>query len=304
MNARSPKEKLMTDNTLYAISENEAKIRAMDDAKLAHWLVSYETITVPTRYGNTHIIASGRKDAPPIILIHAMGVLSTMWLPNVADLSRNYRTYALDTIGDLGKSRLSNPGLYPKNGQAYSQWLVDVYNEIGISQAYVVGASSGGWITMNHAIYAADRVKGIVSLGPMGMPSWMTTLKVLSHLWSVLLFPTQSNLDKIIRWALGDTPSVYEAFGDYMKIGVNSRSRIRMAPPLSFSDDRLRNIKPPTLLMSGERDHPIGNAKEVADRTKRLIPHVQVEIVPNAGHMMSTENPEFVNARILRFLQE
>jgi len=252
----------------------------------------------------THIIACGRKDAPPIVLIHAMGVLSTMWLPNVADLSRNYRTYALDTIGDLGKSRLSNPGLYPKNGQAYSEWLVDVYNEIAISRAHVIRASSSGWITMNHAFYAAGRVKGIVLLGPMGMPSWMKTLKVLSHLWSVLLFPTQSNLDKIIRWALGDNPSVYEAFGDYMKIGVNSRSKIRMALPLSVSDDRQRNIKQPTLLMLGECNHPIGNAKEVANRAIRLIHQVQVEIVPNAGHMMSIENPDFVNARILRFLQE
>jgi len=56
--------------------------------------------------------------------------------------------------------------------------------------------------------------------------------------------------------------------------------------------------------MLGERDNVIGNANEVTDRAQRLIPHVQVEIISEAGHMMNTECPEFANARILSFLRE
>ncbi|HLF73131.1 MAG TPA: alpha/beta fold hydrolase [Anaerolineales bacterium] len=291
----------MPATTSSAVSENAARISALDDARLARWPVPYESFTVPTRYGSTHIIASGRPDAPPLVLIHALGVTSTMWLPNVAALSRDYRTYALDTIGDVGRSTLKQPDLYPRNGQACSQWLVDVFNEIGIGQADVIGASMGGWITMNHAIHAAERVRRIVLLGPMGLPSWLTTLKVLSHLWSVLLFPTRSNLNRIIRWALGDAPSVSEAFAGYLSIGASSRSR-RLAPPLNLSDDQLRKIKPATLLMLGARDNVIGNANEAARRARRQIPHVEVEIIPGAGHMMNTERPELVNARILGFL--
>lgn len=41
------------------------------------------------------------------------------------------------------------------------------------------------------------------------------------------------------------------------------------------------------MLMVGERDNVIGNAREVADRTRRLIPQVQVEIIPRVGHMMN-----------------
>jgi len=48
----------------------------------------------------------------------------------------------------------------------------------------------------------------------------------------------------------------------------------------------------------------IGNAGEVSKRAKRLISNVRVEIIPEVGHMLSAEKPEFVNSRILAFLKE
>jgi pimeloyl-ACP methyl ester carboxylesterase len=263
-----------------------------------------ESLVVPTRYGNTYILASGPQDAPPLFLLPAMGVTSTMWQPNLAALGRKYRIYALDTIGDQGRSTLNDLDVYPRNGKAYSEWLADVFDKLGIEQAQVAGASYGGWLAMNHAIHAPERVSRIVLLGPMGLPSWWTTLKVLSHLWKVLLFPTQANIDQITQWALGNHPSVRAAFADFIALGAREVSKFRLAPPLPISGALLRKIKAPVLLMLGERDNPIGNANEVAKRARRFISRVEVEIIPNAGHMMNTEQPEFVNFRILDFLQE
>jgi len=75
---------------------------------LAFWPVPYESLDVPTRFGSTHIIISRPKDAPPLVLLHGANDSATAWYPNIADLSRNYRTYALDTIGDVGKSVASH----------------------------------------------------------------------------------------------------------------------------------------------------------------------------------------------------
>ncbi len=265
--------------------------------------VPYEILTVPTRYGGTHILASGPEIAPPLVLLSAMGVTSTMWQPNLAALSRDFRVYALDTIGDQGRSALNNMDVYPRNSKAYSEWLKDVFDEIGIKRAHVAGSSYGGWLTMSHAIHAPERVKRIVLLGPMGLPSWWTTIKVLSHLWKVFLFPTQTNIDKITQWALGDHPAVRAAFADFISTGAKDTSKFRLVPPLPIPAAQLRKIKAPTLLMLGERDNPIGNAEEVAKRAKRFIPHVEVDILPNIGHMMNTEMPDYVNSRFLDFLQ-
>ena len=276
----------------------------LDDIELEQWLTPYERLTVPTRYGNTSMVAVGPEGALPLVLLPAMGVTSSMWLPNIAALSRGYRAYALDTIGDLGKSTLYNQDEYPRNGKAYSEWLVDVFNELDIEQADVIGASMGGWIAMNHAIHAPERVRRIVLLGPMGLPSWWTTLKVLSHLWKVFLFPTQTNIDRITQWALGDNPQVREAFADFITMGAKGYSRFKLAPPLPIPDDQLRKIKSLALLMLGERDNVIGSAGEVSKRAKRLISNVRVEIIPEVGHMLSAEKPEFVSSLILKFLQK
>jgi pimeloyl-ACP methyl ester carboxylesterase len=83
------------------------------------------------------------------VLIHAGGVNGTMWAPNIAPLSHQYRVYAQDTIGDFGESILNNSKSYPKPAPDYSIWLIDIFDGLGISQASaVVDSSMGGCKTM------------------------------------------------------------------------------------------------------------------------------------------------------------
>ena len=42
----------------------------------------------------------------------------------------------------------------------------------------------------------------------------------------------------------------------------------------------------------------------VMERATRLIPRIEAEIIPNAGHALSFDQPESVDARILRFLKQ
>ena len=89
--------------------EGEAKYIAAYDATLTLWSVPYESLEVTTRWGSTHIIASGPQDAPTLVLLHGMNLSATMWFPNITDLSRNYCVYAVDTIGSASKSIAVQP---------------------------------------------------------------------------------------------------------------------------------------------------------------------------------------------------
>ena len=59
---------------------------------------------IPTRFGMTHVVTSGPKDAPPLVLLHGMSMTLTMWSANVADFSKEYRVYTVDVMGQPGKS--------------------------------------------------------------------------------------------------------------------------------------------------------------------------------------------------------
>jgi pimeloyl-ACP methyl ester carboxylesterase len=68
-----------------------------------------------------------------------------------------------------------------------------------------------------------------------------------------------------------------------------------------FTDEELKRISAPILLLIG--DHEIMyEPKKALDRATSLIPDLQAEFIPNAGHMLNRDQPEEVNARALKFL--
>ncbi len=144
---------------VFVTEENRAKLMAIYDESLRHWPVPSETFFVDTRFGRTHVIASGDPASPPLFMTHPMGVGGFVWSSIIAPLSEHRRAYALDTIGDIGKSELADPARYPKKGRDYSAWLDDVFTALDVSAADMVAGSMGGWIAMNHAIYAPDRLR-------------------------------------------------------------------------------------------------------------------------------------------------
>jgi pimeloyl-ACP methyl ester carboxylesterase len=60
-------------------------------------------------------------------------------------------------------------------------------------------------------------------------------------------------------------------------------------------------IKSRTLVILGGKDGLVGSATAAAKRA-RNIPGCEIEILPNAGHIMSVDEPEFVSGRIVRLL--
>ena len=67
----------------------------------------------------------------------------------------------------------------------------------------MVAGSMGGWIAMNYAIYAPERLRRLVLLGPMGLAPWRATLGVLGPFMSQRLRPTDAKLDAIITRSSG-----------------------------------------------------------------------------------------------------
>ena len=54
------------NKTVYKSSKGYAALMAFYDVHLQRWPVPYECLTVPTRHGETNIIASGSPGAPPL----------------------------------------------------------------------------------------------------------------------------------------------------------------------------------------------------------------------------------------------
>ena len=90
--------------TIFTTSEGREKYMLAYENMFTLWPVPHESMDVDTQYGSTHINVSGPSDGRPLILLHGAGLSSTTWYRNIADLSAKFRVFAIDTIGDAGKS--------------------------------------------------------------------------------------------------------------------------------------------------------------------------------------------------------
>jgi hypothetical protein len=75
---------------LFKTSKGQAQYFATYDAALGLWPILYESRFVTTPYGRTHVISCGPDDGFPLLLLHAGQASSTMWFPNIADLSGKF----------------------------------------------------------------------------------------------------------------------------------------------------------------------------------------------------------------------
>ena len=73
--------------------------------------------------------------------------------------------------------------------------------------------------------------------------------------------------------------------------------------PSVFSDDELRALRGPVLLLIGQNEVIYDAAKALA-RARALIPNFEGELVPSCKHDMCFSQHRIVDARVLDFLKE
>ena len=269
---------------------------AIYENRIAQWPVPYESRYINTKYGKVFVIISGPADAPPIFLLHASAMGSWSWLYNIEGLNKYYRTYAIDTIGDAGRSTLADIEKFPNDGKSLAELYTAIMDTLGVQKASFMGASQGGFISTNIALYAPDRVDKIILCGPMGYTG--TNLSVLRILFTTM-FPIKLFQKNATHWAFGDDPAVNEAVGEWFSLileGVISRQ----ARPQPFSQEQLQSLNMPVLLLLGKRDGLVG-IPENAKQHVQIIPDVQVEIL-DTGHLISAEKPDEFNRLVIDFL--
>ena len=278
-------------------SKGEAEYASAYDSVLMLWPVPFEEYDVMTRFGTPHVIASGPKGSPSLLVLHATGTSSTMWFPNIGTLSSSYRVYAVDIIGEPGKSQQSS---LLKNREDCANWLGEVMQGLGLKRTNIAGLSYGGWHTLNFSLFFPDKINKIVVLAPAGsiLPlSWpvLLLLRLLPYL-PIKPNPFRSFFNK------GFHPN--ELFARQFASGVK---HFRYPDPNEsiftnvFSEAELSGINFPTLFIVGENE-VIYDPVVAIEKVNQLIPNVETKLIPNASHFVSMEQPSLVNKHIFEFL--
>ncbi|MER7444588.1 alpha/beta fold hydrolase [Micromonospora avicenniae] len=267
------------------------------DAVLAQWPVAVESVDLPSPYGMTRVHSCGPRDGKPLILLHGSGATSTVWFANVGALGRAHRVYAIDIIGNAGRS--VNDGRPVDTRARFMDWLDGLFSGLSLDGASLCGHSYGGWLALNYALHAPHRVHKLALLDPTDC---FTGLRLSYRLRAVPIFvrPNAARMRAFLYWETAGIP-VDPAWLRLVCLGAEV-PRAKVVMPRSPDPDRLRASSVPTLLLLAEksRAHDI---RKVSAKARELMPHIVTAVLPAVSHhSVPTENPAHLNRELVEFL--
>jgi pimeloyl-ACP methyl ester carboxylesterase len=278
----------MNNQSIYKSKAGKKEIMALYDAVLARWPVAHEAFLLPTRHGDTFVIASGEKSAPPLVLLHGSTSNAASWVGDVADYSRYFSVYAVDLPGEPGKSAENRPAW---EGPGFSEWLEDVLDGLNAPKTALLGISQGGWTALRFATAHPDRVTRLVLLAPGGVRPVRLSFILSAVMLSLLGRWGGERINRIVSGKQALHPEAVKFMNTIM-----ANFKARMGKEYLFSDEELKRLNMPTLLIGGEED-ALFPTKAIAKRLQECVPSLQVILIPGMGHALVN-----LSARIIPFL--
>lgn len=288
---------MTTHSPIFKSAEAEARMLAVYDKAMKLWPVPFERRDISTRYGSTHVIVSGPQDASPLVLLHCALMTSAIWSPIISVLSKDHRTYAVDVIGDVGRTVPSNP---PTTEREFANWLVEVYDGLGIEKAKMLAWSFGGFVGTNFAIHEPDRVVKLGLLAPFA-----TFVKGgIGFLFGFIPFivPTRFTSRFFERKLCYQSDFGCEEHSEILYERFRSAKVLFKVPPRVFTDKELQKLTMPTLLLIGEQEF-LYNAKRAVDRAHHVLPNGDVELISKCNHAIVSDQTEYVGSRVATFFK-
>lgn len=268
------------------------------DDSLKQWSSEMESLYIETTFGKTHVIACGPKNAQPLVLLHGMTVSSAMWFANAPVWSKKYRVYAVDTIGDFGKSECIKP---ITTAEEMNTWLNEVFDALKLDQIYLIGHSMGGWIALKFSL-ESERVNKLVLLAPV-MSFCSINWKFPAKLLPAMIFKNSYFIRNLYNWMFAKqsrpNPILYEQFLLGYKYG---RIGLRVAPTV-FKETELQKLQPRTLVLIGENE-VIYSSVNKALKYAEASPKITAKLIPSCSHCLPAEQAQVVNQSVIDFLHE
>lgn len=255
-----------------------------------------------SRASNIHLVRTGQRGRPLVVLIHAVGVDLTYWGEQIEALATSYDVIAYDLPGH-GRSEK------PEEGFGFAEavaTLSQVIEGAEAGPAHLVGLSVGGMIAQHLVLARPDLVSSLSLIDSIStFPDQVrTALRERARLtraegMGAILQPT------IERWFTEDfaarRPDVIERVTRTL-LADDSEVHAGMWEMIATLDTapRLSSVAKPALVMVGEHDPttPVAASRLMADS----IPGATLHVIAGASHMAPLEKPAEINRILTDFL--
>lgn len=250
---------------------------------------------------------SGKRDAPPMLLLHGFAGDGDNWVRFVPYLREHYRLLVPDLPG------FGDTGYLPN--QSYSLLrqiarLKDFMDMLHLDRVHLCGNSMGGYIAAGFAAAHPERIATLALFNAAGVDMTVRSPFYNAALAgeNLLLTRKPADFDQILRLVYHKRPFVPGFLRDYL---VNRAMAAAEDQDLIFHeifgeriwlDEHLPAISAPTLILWGDDDRVLDISS--IKLFQAGVPHAQVAIIPACGHVPMLEKPLSTARVYKRFVEE
>jgi 3-oxoadipate enol-lactonase / 4-carboxymuconolactone decarboxylase len=247
-----------------------------------------------------HYGREGASSGVPLVFIHSLGCDLHIWDGVVPSLSDDYPIVRFDLRGH----GLSDAPPAPYAMRDLASDVVGLLDHLHIEQAILVGVSMGGMVALQTALDFPKRVQALIlcdMAARIGTGDyWDDRINTLREHGIAYLADTI-----LSRWFapefIENNPAIYRGFYNLLT-RTPLEGYIGTCAALRDTDlnDRLVEISVPALVVCGAGDVsvPPHTARAFADS----LPNSHFQLIENAAHLPSVEQPEAVAHAIIQFL--
>lgn len=236
-------------------------------------------------------------DGPALVLIHANPFDHDLWLYQAAHFSTWFKVVSVDIRGYGRSAKITTP--YTLKDMCDD--VMGVLGDLGIEKAVLGGCSVGSGIAIHLGLDHPDTFSALVLVGGNAGVSERYMQRVegytkdlkdyhLKHMKMLVAedFPkTKLGAYILNLWVEREPRLKGEAIAQVFRAGNGTDNT-----------DRLREMKPPVLVINGEYD----NSLPAGRKTAELVPDGTQKILPGTGHACCIEDPAGFDDLVIDFL--
>jgi 3-oxoadipate enol-lactonase len=241
------------------------------------------------------------KNAPPVVLIHSLGMDHTFWNAVAPALTETTAVLVYDC---RGHGRSDKPA-GPYRVEAFADDLADLLDHVGWRAAVVAGASMGGCITLAFAAAYPQRAAG---LGLFDTTAWYDA----PDKWEERARTAETKgLDALIEFQT--TRWFTDAFRASRKDVLDASVAVFLANTAQAYAETCRmlgacnmsaalpRLKMPVRIVVGDEDYATPVA--MSQTLHRAIVGSTINVIKNARHLTPLECPQMIAAELRKLIE-
>lgn len=238
-----------------------------------------EFIDIDTTAGKTTILKTGDLNKPVLLMLHGTMSNSATWFGALKYFINDFCIYLIDTPGEPGLSESSRMRL---NSEVPQNWLLEIFDNLEIKSASIVSMSIGSWYSLNFATLYPNRITTLSIITTSGIVPPRIGIIFKFLIFMMLGAKGQELINNAIYYK---TPQIKDNKIIKYQQCVNKFFNPVVEPIPIISDERLKIINSPIQYFGGDHDVLL-NTFKTAERLKKHIPNIEVNILKETGHVV------------------